>query len=928
MQATSSTFRGSSADRDVELGWMTLVAAVAGLAAIWLAAGLIGFFANPIRWTSVACLLAICYALARPRILHLPFAGVAGICAAMVAVQISDLLVGLVVVTVLASIAAGSGGMPRRVFWCLAIAGLGPVLWQYICQTVPTAWFLGDRMAAGLGTIASTITGQPVQVGATFAGVNILFVMLLFWMGWLTFVRRPLWRAGGCALVAILLGHIVYLALVAFLPELVQLMPKANDVAASDPYVPPPFQWSTWVHGLIPWNIPLLAGVIHGLIAIGMLRWSSWRPLPADKPTSRESNATPQVVAASWKDFPLQAGIAKYVPRWLAEPEAGIRDGTSLPQRFSSRLKAAAPFLLAAFLPIVGTWNISSVHLREKRILICRDSQVDWRLPMHDSYGQASAGEFGMLPALVCSLGGETIVTNTLTSTDLAEVDLLVLLNPDYVFSDDQVQSIMTYLRTGGNVLLAGHGFEPGRTVPFQQLLKSTGITIRQDGAVPASEDWQGTTWGSFASWFGFLPPSHNRCLSDRGASQQIRWPARPLLVGRWAWSAPEVGVNWRARRYLVENQKLGDLVLAAEQKIGAGRLYVLGDAACLTNEGLVDGYDFASRLLNRATQPHSWASCSGRQMLHLMCGGALILMILLQPRLQRLIVIAVALAIGISVSVGASTYAGRVIPQGRLLVSGALSTPIRHVAYIDSSHLESFSRRYWGYDGIDGLALNLMRNGYLPLTMPEVSAERLSGADLVILIAPARSFSAKECRELEEFVRGGGVLISMIGAEDAAANHRLLDEFGVSVAVSPVPTCGDAREPEPMGRFRTLYFDGNLYGVGDYQTGVTFHNGWPVTIDGASGEVLVYGMRDEPIVVQRVVGQGSFVLIGDSDFALNKNLEYVGGETFDGKQENANFWRWLLSRVGEGDEWIPPPSNDDLPNPESGSSDPNRETP
>ena len=48
---------------------------------------------------------------------------------------------------------------------------------------------------------------------------------------------------------------------------------------------------------------------------------------------------------------------------------------------------------------------------------------------------------------------------------------------------------------------------------------------------------------------------------------------------------------------------------------------------------------------------------------------------------------------------------------------------------------------------------------------------------------------------------------------------------------------------------------------------------------------------------------EGSVTVIGDTHFALNKNLE--GGAVR--LQQNINFWRWLLTRLrGEGD-WIPP---------------------
>ena len=48
-------------------------------------------------------------------------------------------------------------------------------------------------------------------------------------------------------------------------------------------------------------------------------------------------------------------------------------------------------------------------------------------------------------------------------------------------------------------------------------------------------------------------------------------------------------------------------------------------------------------------------------------------------------------------------------------------------------------------------------------------------------------------------------------------------------------------------------------------------------------------------------------MLIGDTCFAMNKNLEYIGGEPFFGAHENAHFWRWLLTRLQGQPEWIPP---------------------
>ncbi len=53
-----------------------------------------------------------------------------------------------------------------------------------------------------------------------------------------------------------------------------------------------------------------------------------------------------------------------------------------------------------------------------------------------------------------------------------------------------------------------------------------------------------------------------------------------------------------------------------------------------------------------------------------------------------------------------------------------------------------------------------------------------------------------------------------------------------------------------------------------------------------------------EPVVVSAPVGRGAMVVIGDSDFLHNKNLERQEGAI----QRNVRFFDWILSRVDQGD--------------------------
>jgi hypothetical protein len=43
----------------------------------------------------------------------------------------------------------------------------------------------------------------------------------------------------------------------------------------------------------------------------------------------------------------------------------------------------------------------------------------------------------------------------------------------------------------------------------------------------------------------------------------------------------------------------------------------------------------------------------------------------------------------------------------------------------------------------------------------------------------------------------------------------------------------------------------------------------------------------------------------------MNKNLGYYDGEPNQDTIQNAHFWRWLLARITDQPEWIPPPMPD-----------------
>jgi uncharacterized protein DUF4350 len=537
-----------------------------------------------------------------------------------------------------------------------------------------------------------------------------------------------------------------------------------------------------------------------------------------------------------------------------------------------------------------------------------------------------------MLQALVASLGGRLDIAPA-PAEDLADCDILLLLQPSELFSQEQQNRIWDFVRQGGALLLVAAPVDQPEVVVsgFNDLLSATAMQIRQDVAISATGHWLHACQTFAHPATAAMNPRDGFLFSDTAAAVQTRWPARPLVVGRWGWVDPGSDAALTGVYRYESGETLGDVVLAAEQPMGKGTVVVLGDSSAWTNEGIVRGYEWVGRLMHylanrEGANWHGSPMATYRQAISLILSISLLAILYQCSDSQCLIGVALVLAVFLAPCGFANRSMTRIVPDGRLvdseqadfLAGPKISSSSRHskLAYIDAAHVEAYSDRDWSFDAMNGLALNLMREGFLTLTLPRIDRDRLRRAAVIVLLTPARRFSRDERRLLHDFVSAGGVLICTTGAEEALSSQTLLTDLGLRVPPSPVPTGGRQREPEPMGNFRSLFLDANDYNAGDHKVGVSFHAGWPVEAIGKESEVFVYGQNDLPIVICSHVDQGQAVLIGDAGFGLNKNLEYIGGEPFEGRYENAHFWRWLFSRVIHKDDWIPPPAEPPTENP------------
>lgn len=865
-------------------------AAVAGIVTAWIAAGSSGLVVRPLQhvlaWSGMAFVLIAGWP--RRGLKSAERAVLGGALVAGLVLTVPDLAVSNVAALALVLAAVGwTARGPDAPALAIAAYAVGVLsLYRLAIVAIPAVWLASNALGEALGSAAGAICGKPLRIGASFAGLDFLVLVAAWYAGWLQAIQPPRRIGASYGAAAIVLGHFCYLVLLAHTHDLLALIPKAPAVEPpayqSDLYVPPPWYWGDALRTLLPWNMPLAAVAIHAATIAGMLRCARWRP-----------NMLPSEPAAQ-----------------------GRTPGGTEPRSASKAAWIGLGAAVAAVaMPLCTVLSTAKTDLTGRKIVACEHGYLDWEKPKHGVYGEESAGMYGMLPILVESLGARFVRIPSVMSPELDSADLLVVIHPTQSWSEAELERVWDYVRAGGAMLVLAEPriHEEDLSSSFDQLLEPIGLEVRFDTALPATPHWQHGVYDVLHPTALGASDATNAFSLSESSSIVLRWPGRPILVGRWGWSDPGSDAVLTRVHRLEPGERLGDLVLAAEQPVGRGRVIVLADAGSFKNLGLSASYQFAGRLLSylaaRSPSPHAaWRQAAG-------LAACLLLMGLWGWKIEagRVAtgILLLVMALGAATSVTAAP--DPVLPDGRT------ASP-NFVACIDASHAEAFSYEPWADEGVAGLQLTLMRNGYLPLLMRHWNAEQLDRAALLILIAPARAFSRAERAAIRDFLERGGIVLVMAGANHAGPVQPLLAEFGLAVPRSPLPAADPRREPEPMGYFRTPYLD-----TGQYKAYVNLYAGWPVECPGPDTEVLVYGFDDRPVVAAAHVGSGKLIVIGDTCFAMNKNLEAREEEPPQEFVENGYFWRWLLAEL-RGEEWTPPApkakptppteTEDDMPDP------------
>jgi hypothetical protein len=687
-----------------------LIAATAGLAAAWIAAGSTGLLAHPLRRALTLVALGIAIFAPRPfawRGSKSLFALLATVGLAVYMTASSLPVINIMSVSfVLASLAVTFRGQAKKMLCIVSAAVAVFGLYRMACTSIPFVWSMADTLGRAIGNTGGLISSQPVYVGATFAGLDFLVLMSVLWILWLASCPPPGKKRALYGFAAIFGGHVCYLIVLSYVPQIL--------AGVAEPVEQTGWSWAVLFHKAIPWNLPLLACVIHLVIASAMFRWSAG-------PVETERNYTKASKVYTRKQYMLRYGIPA----------------------------------LAILLPVIIALYPGKSDLQGKKIVFYEKGFLNWHKPMHGQYGRLSSGMYGMLPVFIESLGASSLISADLSEQDLQDADALVLLFPDEPWAEGQLERIWDFVHQGGSLLVMGEHTtrDENGSNRFNEVLEPTSIQVEFDSGTFAIGGW-------LQSYEAIAHPATTGVPDDRnqfgvviGASLETSRPARPLLIGRWGWS--DMGDEGSSRAMMGNGhydsgEKLGDLILAAEQPLGKGRVIAFGDTSGLTNGINVSSHVFTSRLFGYLAGGRRNAHPIWRQLLGILGCGLLIGLVARHTGEGRIILVTLCLAGSLAVCTSISRSAGEILPDGRYKLPNNL-------AYIDISHLEANSGESWRPDGIGGFILTLMRNGYLTLSLPELTAERLVRSNLLVSIAPSRSFSKTEQTAIREFVLNGG---------------------------------------------------------------------------------------------------------------------------------------------------------------------------
>ncbi|MFC2013851.1 DUF4350 domain-containing protein [Chloroflexota bacterium] len=703
-------------------------------------------------------------------------------------------------------------GRQERELPVLLVALIAFTLFMVFFKYTPFLWYLMDNLSLSISKMVNYLAPKDILLGTTFAGLSSVVLFALFLVSaYLFSIKKKLWHLL-MFLVSLIFVNMIYVYCYAYLLSFLQFLQS--------------------------------------------IRGENIEP----------GSTLLEIPDRYLLNLPIILFIFLLIPLYMYLKRKQFHAIRLMPNKADYKLLAPILVLVALSISAV-TMSFPVKSISGAEVAFYEKGFLNWNTPTFEHFGARSAGMFGNLPSFTEKIGLKSRRIDKITENSLSGTKVLVIINIKEEMSQSEVEAIWEFVGDGGSLLVMGdHTFygQDGKNW-LNEILKPVDIKYNFDSADFFIGGWLHSYEYAKHPITHRLSDEENEAGIVVGASLEAKYPAVPIIMGKYGYSDMGDVLNsdggYLGNLKYDMSEKLGDVVLAAEQKYGQGKVLVFGDTSGFVNSILVNTHPFINRVF-------TWLASDSTPIAYpirlALCLVFLAPAVVLFWRTNRNVTTLFFSALVILVIMISAPSIGSWKTERTLTGD---------IAYVDASHFGRFSLESWREDGTMGLHLNLMRNGYLSFLLKGFSPEKVAGSDLLVLIAPTKPFTRNEVKMLQAYVKNGGRLILTVGWEERSASTLLLEAFNCRL------------EPVPLGHFKTQ--------VSNTEETAMFYEAWPVYSDDVEAEVLC-SYDKYPLISLKDYGKGKFVVVGDSYFLLNKNLEmedYV-------YQDNISFLKWLLKKL------------------------------
>lgn len=518
--------------------------------------------------------------------------------------------------------------------------------------------------------------------------------------------------------------------------------------------------------------------------------------------------------------------------------------------------------LILSFIIIMFFWNInfSSTfkHSLSKPSIYVHNTDMDFeKAPNEEVFGSKN-GMFAMFFEYMRDWGFEIQLGVDWEKADPEDNDIIVLINPHGELSQNKKDRFLSFLKEGGQFFVLGdHTFMFGLKNDYFEFTKEMGIGFNFDTAIYFRSLWANCLRSPYTTWNSLINKDGYLTQISQGASLNITMPAVPLIIGQFGWS--DAGDLSKESGYLGDriyspHEPTGDVILAAERQYGKGKIIVFGDTTFIQNSPISLAYPLIRLCLaHLLPKDRIFLRIFPPALFTCLCLALWIMSSFLIRKIKNIELSEHLLPIQLILFI-LFIWIGNIMGSGDSFF--ILPVPAqKERAGIDFTFFNGFFTRDWYAKdrGLGGLKNTIYRSGMLPYFVYQYPKEGRVESDILFLLAPNRKITEKEAKKSQSFIKQGGTLILASGLEHKNQAKELLDLFQLDILNIPLS---------------------NLSGK-ETDLNLRFVSAWPIEIgNSVDVKALCKALEEYPIIIEKILGKGKLVLISDSYFFENRNLE------------------------------------------------------